>query len=71
MGQRVENDFLIRCRHFESNQSRVSMFRATIHTSFIVDNLLRLEREELDGACNNDSYPSDFFIDLIFTDARN
>ena len=47
------------------------MFRATVHTSFVVDNVLRLSREELDGASNNDAYPKDFFIDLIFTDARN
>jgi len=47
------------------------MFRATVHTSFVVDNVLRLTREELDGASNNDAYPNDFFIDLIFTDARN
>ena len=47
------------------------MFRATVHTSFIVDNVLRLTRNELDGANNNVNYPNDFFIDLIFTDARN
>lgn len=47
------------------------MFRASIHASFIVDNVIRLTREDLDGACNNDRYPKDFFIDLIFTDARN
>lgn len=47
------------------------MFRASVHTSFIGDNLLRLGREDLDGACHNESYPDDFFIDLIFTDARN
>ena len=33
------------------------MFRATVHTSFVVDNVLRLTREELDGASNNDAYP--------------
>jgi hypothetical protein len=47
------------------------MFRASIHTSFVDNNLLRLGKQDLDGACNNDSYPNDFFIDLIFTDARN
>jgi tensin len=47
------------------------MFRATVHTSFVVDNVLRLTRDELDGACQNENYPNDFFIDLIFTDARN
>jgi hypothetical protein len=71
VGQRVENDILIRFRHFQSNQKRVSMFRASVHTSFIVDSVLRLTKLELDGALGNDKYPNDFFIDLIFTDARN
>jgi hypothetical protein len=71
VGQRVENDILIRFRHFKNNQNRVSMFRATVHTSFVVDNVMRLTREELDGASHNELYPKDFFIDLIFTDARN
>ena len=47
------------------------MFRVSSHASFIVDNVLRLTRDNLDGAANNDLYPKDFFIDLIFTDARN
>lgn len=47
------------------------MCRAKIHTSFVIDNVLRLGREELDGAAGNERYPKDFFIDLIFTDARN
>ena len=47
------------------------MFRASVHTSFVQDNVIRLYRDELDGACKNKAYPSDFFIDLIFTDARN
>jgi len=67
----VENDILIRFRHFKNNQARVSMFRASVHTSFVQDNVIRLHRDDLDGACKNDIYPSDFFIDLIFTDARN
>jgi len=27
------------------------MFRASIHTSFAVDNIIRLTKDELDGAC--------------------
>ena len=68
---RVENDFLIRSRHFKNQSDRTSMFRAFIHTSFVVDNIIRLQRNDLDGACGNEKYPKDFFIDLIFTDARN
>ena len=47
------------------------MFRASVHTSFIVNNVIRLTREELDGASGNEVYPKDFFIDLIFSDAKN
>ena len=71
VGLRVENDILIRFRHFKSNQQRVSMFRAMVHTSFASENILRLNRDDLDGACNNDNYPKDFHVDLIFIDARN
>ena len=46
------------------------MFRALVHTSFVSDNVIRLTQSELDGT-NAHTYPSDFFIDLIFTDARN
>jgi hypothetical protein len=48
------------------------MFRATLHTSYISDNIIRLSRHDLDGTSDNsDAYPADFFLDLIFTDARN
>lgn len=74
VGIRVENDFLIRARHFRSksqaNGGRISMFRALVHTSFVADNVIRLTTKDLDGASAH-PYPSDFFIDLIFTDARN
>jgi hypothetical protein len=82
VGVRVENDILIRARHFSKSSSsktigkgrgsRVSMFRALVHTSFVQDNVIRLNLTQLD--VNNEgshSYPKDFFIDLIFTDARN
>lgn len=48
------------------------MFRATLHTSFIENGIVRLSREDLDGGSlmDEDVYPKDFFIDLIFTDAR-
>ena len=70
VGVRVENDILVRARHFKSKKERVSMFRALVHTSFVADNVIRLTAADLDGA-SGDAYPSDFFVDLIFTDARN
>ena len=77
VGVRVEKDFLIRARHFkgksQGNGGRVSIFRALAHTSFVSNNVIRLTRESLDGVSptGKQTYPSDFFVDLIFTDARN
>jgi hypothetical protein len=70
VGIRVENDFLIRARHYRSRQERLSMFRALVHASFVSNNVLRLTPNELDGV-GTTSYPAEFFVDLIFTDARN
>jgi hypothetical protein len=42
------------------------MFRTSLHTSFAVDNVIRLTKDDLDGASKNTAYPEDFFIDLIF-----
>ncbi len=53
IGQRVENDFLVRCRHFASEVRRESMFRVSVHTSFVVDNVIRLTKNDLDGAEHN------------------
>lgn len=48
------------------------MFRALCHTSFVQDNMIRLTQSDLDGANSSSAaYPSDFFVDLIFTDARS
>jgi hypothetical protein len=77
VGTRVENDFLVRVRHFRSKTTssgkagRISIFRAFAHTSFIADNVMRLTKANLDISSPDHVYPSDFFIDLIFTDARN
>lgn len=70
----MENDFLLRMRHFRGKQqkNRISMFRALCHTSFVQDNMIRLTQVDLDGASQTSAaYPGDFFVDLIFTDARS
>jgi len=41
-----------------------------VHTSFVADNVIRLTRADIDASVQH-LYPSDFFVDLIFTDARN
>ena len=77
VGVRVENDILIRARHLRTkaaisgSEGRVSMFRALIHTSFVSDNVIRLTAKDLDGINGVHNYPKDFFLDLIFTDAKN
>lgn len=70
VGVRVENDFLIRARHYKSRHERTSLFRALVHTSFVANNVLRLTADVLDGT-GGSQYPDDFFVDMIFTDARN
>ena len=42
------------------------MFRAAFHTGYVPPNVLRLTKSQLDGACTNQRYPDDFFLDLIF-----
>lgn len=37
------------------------------HTAFITDGLLRLQKSDLDYACNDERIPSDLLIDLFFS----
>uniref|UniRef100_A0A7S1BY77 Phosphatidylinositol-3,4,5-trisphosphate 3-phosphatase n=1 Tax=Corethron hystrix TaxID=216773 RepID=A0A7S1BY77_9STRA len=62
----VQGDILLRCRHLTSLGKRLSMFRAAFHTGYVPAGVLRLSRTQLDGACGDDRFPENFFIDLIF-----
>jgi hypothetical protein len=62
----VQGDILIRCRHLTSKKQRVSMFRAAFHTGYVPPQVMRLTKSQLDGACNDDRFPEEFFMDLIF-----
>ena len=62
----MQGDILIRCRHLTSKNQRVSMFRAAFHTGYVPPNVLRLTKSQLDGACGDERYADDFFVDLIF-----
>lgn len=62
----IQGDILIRCRHLTLKKKRISMFRAAFHTGYAPPNVLRLTKAQLDGACNDDRYPDNFFLDLIF-----
>jgi hypothetical protein len=62
----IQGDILIRCRHLTSHGQRISMFRAAFHTGYVPPNVMRLTKEQLDGACRDKRFPDDFFVDLIF-----
>ena len=62
----IQGDILLRCRHADSNGSRISMFRAAFHTGYVPSGVLRLTKAQLDGASTDNRFDDDFFIDLIF-----
>lgn len=65
----IQGDILIRCRHLTFKKQRVSMFRAAFHTGYVPPNVLRLTKTHLDGACTDNRFSDDFFLDLIFEKA--
>ena len=69
VGVVIQGDILVRCRHVVplSKSKRVSLFRGAFHTGYIPDGgLLRLSKDQLDGACEDDRFADDFTTDLIF-----
>nr|CCA26320.1 phosphatidylinositol3 putative [Albugo laibachii Nc14] len=66
----LQGDILLRCRHLTENGSQISMFRAAFHTGYITDGVLRLTKNQLDGACCNDQFDQDFFVDLLFGEVQ-
>ena len=44
------------------------MFRSAFHTGYVPPHVMRLTKQQLDGACSAHParYPDDFFLDLIF-----
>lgn len=62
----VQGDILIRGRHLTASGQRVSMFRVAFHTGYVPPKVMRLSKEQLDGASSDKRFPDDFFIDLIF-----
>ena len=61
----VQGDILVRARHLTANKKRVSMFRAAFHTGYAPPNVMRLTKSQLDGACTDDRFVEDFFLDFI------
>ena len=46
------DDILVRCKHFESNEIRIALFRFMFNTGFIYGNVLRVSSFELDVSSN-------------------
>lgn len=63
----IQGDILLRCRHMTNAGQRVSMFRIALHSGYIVaPEVLRLSKSDIDGACHDDRFPEDFYLDLVF-----
>jgi C2 domain of PTEN tumour-suppressor protein len=62
----VQGDILVRARHLTPTKKRVSMFRAAFHTGYAPPNVMRFTKSQLDGACTDDRFISEFFLDFIF-----
>ena len=67
----VEADVLLRCRHLSRDGTRQTLFRVVFHTAFVTDGLLRLQKQDLDYACNDERIPSDLLIDLFFSSVKD
>lgn len=52
----VEGDILIWARHFRGHQDRYQLFWACFHTSFVNETVLWFEKDQLDGAIDNDEF---------------
>ena len=62
----IQGDILVRARHLTPKMKRISMFRAAFHTGYAPPNVMRFTKLQLDGACSDDRFNSDFFLDFIF-----
>jgi len=44
VGIKINDDILLRCRHFKNESERISMFRVFFHTSFISQHFVRFTK---------------------------
>lgn len=63
-------DILIRVRHISHSTKRISMLRFGVHTGLLPPGHITLQKSELDGACNDNRFNDDFFIELIYRTAE-
>lgn len=62
----LADDVLIRCRHHALDGMRETMWRTQFHVGYVSGNMLRLSKRQLDGACNDDRFDDNFFVELVF-----
>lgn len=62
----IQGDILVRARHLTPSKKRVSMFRAAFHTGYAPPHVMRFTKFQLDGACADDRFVPDFFLDFLF-----
>lgn len=64
-GIEISDDILVRCKHFESNDARIALFRFAFNCGFIFENVYRVWARDMDKSSQM-NVDSDFFIDFIF-----
>jgi C2 domain of PTEN tumour-suppressor protein/Polymorphic toxin system, DSP-PTPase phosphatase len=67
----LDGDFLVRVRHLYRNKKRCSMLRVGLYAGYVSAGYMRLSKDELDGACDDDRFDDDFNLDLIFAPIGN
>jgi len=70
VGVEVTDDTLIRCRHFENNEDRVSVFRIMFHPSLAFDEIYRFNRKDVDFSPNIETTPG-FEVDVYLRQTKN
>jgi len=64
----LKGDILMRVRHVYLDGNKDTVFRLAFHTSFTPSDGLQLAKQELDGACDDQRFSDEFFVDLVFED---
>lgn len=64
----VSGDILMRVRHVGEGAARATACRLAFNTAF-VQGKLQIAKRELDGACDDERFPDDAFVELDFESA--
>lgn len=64
IGMEVTDDILIRCRHYKNDTERTSVFRVFFNPCFAFNEVVRMNKTEIDFLPDVETSP-DFLIDLI------